>query len=67
MHEMTDLYDVVKQRCEQMMREVGFNSLVRRLRRTRKGRVGNMSLLPWELKRGASRLRKVLRILKKAV
>ena len=66
MHKMTDLYEVVKQRREEMMREVGLNRLAKRLRGARKRRAGLMSLLAWERKRGAGRLRKVLRTLKKA-
>ncbi len=66
MHEMTDLYEVVKQRHQEMMREAELNRLAKRLRGARKRRAGHMSLLAWELKRGAGRLRKVLKTLKKA-
>ena len=66
MHEMTDLYEVVKQRREEMLKEIELNRLAKRLRGARKRRAGRSSLLAWELKRGAGRLRKVLRTLKKA-
>jgi hypothetical protein len=63
---MMDL-QVCKQRREEMMHEVQQNRLAKGLRESRKRRgVGRASSLAWELRRGAGRLRKLLRSLMRA-
>ena len=57
-------FETWKQRREEMMREAQQNRLARALRESRKrGGAGRASPLVWELKRGAGRLRKLLRSL----
>jgi hypothetical protein len=64
LHEMMD-FQIWKQRREEVMREVEFNRLAKRLRATRKRRDdGRSSALVWEMKRHAGRLLKLLRALR---
>ena len=69
MREWMDL-QVWKQRREEMVREVEQNRLAKALRESRKkrrtGANNRASSLVWELKRGAGRLLKLLRSLKRA-
>ena len=69
MREWMDL-QIWKQRLEEMMREAEQNRLAKALRESRKKRRtaanNRASSLAWELKRGAGRLLKLLRSLKRA-
>ncbi len=68
MREWMDDLQIWKQRREEMMREVEQNRLATALRESRKrrGAEGRVSSLAWELERGAGRLLKLLRSLKRA-
>ena len=63
MHEMMD-FQLLKQRREEMRREVGRNRLMKALRATRKRREGRRSAVVWEIKRQSGRLLKFLRALR---
>jgi hypothetical protein len=66
MHEMMD-FQLVKERREEVMREVELNRLARRVRAARKKRRdGRRSAVVWEMKWYAGRLLKLLRTLRKA-
>ncbi len=59
-------FETWKQRREEMIREVEQNRLAKELRASGKRRgSGRVSAPVWELKRAASRLLKLLRILRK--
>jgi hypothetical protein len=60
MHEMMDS-QLRKQRCQEMLREVERNRLVKALRAARKQRAGRRTALAWEMNRHAGRLLKLLR------
>lgn len=62
MHEMMD-FQLVKQRCEELLREAERNRQAKALRPARKRRSGRRSGLVWEIKRHAGRLFKLLRTL----
>jgi len=65
MEEMRSL-QLVKQRREEMLREVELNRRAKALRASRKRRAGRISALVWEIRRHAGRLLKLLRILRNA-
>ena len=62
MHEMMSL-ELLKQRHEELLREAEMNRQARALRATGKRGAGRRSVLAWELKRHAGRLRKRLKTL----
>jgi hypothetical protein len=57
---------LIKQRHEDMLREAELNRQAKALRAARKKRDGWSPALAWELKRGAERLLKLLKVLKNA-
>lgn len=60
-------FEVWKQRSDEMVREAERNRLAKKLRDCRKRRgAGRVSALAWELRRGAGRLRKLMRYSRKA-
>ncbi len=60
-------FEVWKRRREEMVREAEQNRLAKKLRDSRERRgTGRASALAWELKRGAGRLRKLMRSSQKA-
>jgi hypothetical protein len=68
-NEMADPYEVIRQRREEMAREVKQNRLARELRRFRRRRTGvsDRALdLTWELVRIAGRLLKIVKLLREA-
>jgi hypothetical protein len=64
---LIDLYEVIRQRHEEMAQEVKRNRLARELRAARKRRVGGWaSALTWELERIIGRLFKLVKSLRDA-
>ena len=64
---MIDLYEVIRQRHEEMAQEVKRNRLATELRAARKSRVGGWaSALRWELERIIGRLFKLVKSLRDA-
>jgi len=59
MQEMMD-FQLAKQHCEEMLREVELNRQSKALRAAGKGRAGRRSALIWEMNRYAGRLLKLL-------
>jgi hypothetical protein len=57
---------LLKQRHEDMLREAEMSCQAKALRAARKKRAGWSSVLAWELKRGAERILKILKVPKNA-